>query len=621
MKPMLTAAWLDGIGLPQAWAHQPALRLLDTDFADGDRFFQLWQAWADDPDACRMLHLVAISSEPPPVDTLMRTMAGFPALGAMAAELRRQWFGLLPGFHQLVLHGGRLRLTLCIGAIAANLRAQRFLADSIVVGAPPAGIESIRIGHPPVWNEWTVKSLGRLCRRASTIGVFEGSGLDPQAVIQAGFVTRTRPLTPASEPRLWCGEFQPRWQTARRRDGLHDPIVDASQCVVVGAGLAGAAVAHALALRGWRVTILESAAMPAAGASALPLGLLAPQMSRDDNPRSHLSRAGVRMTLQAAHRLLQQGQDWALSGTANYGADAIAALPAHWPQAGRAWADGTFHERNAQSENAWQAQHHGALWHAAAGWIKPARLVQAWLQHPGISLRSNCEVVAIAQREGQWQLRGLHGELFAQAPQLVIACAGNSGALLQMALAAAPDAEPAPLAQLMPVQGQVSWAKHGAQDATFFPPFPVNGAGSVAGHIPMETHSAWFAGASYENIPGRPLSEDQAHAHNLARLAQLLPQAAAALEPSFEAGSVRAWRGTRWTSADRLPLAGPWPCNRNNTTATAPGLWLSTAMGSRGLTYAALCGELIAAQRGGEPLPIEARLHRFIEARRALSTA
>jgi tRNA 5-methylaminomethyl-2-thiouridine biosynthesis bifunctional protein len=43
---------------------------------------------------------------------------------------------------------------------------------------------------------------------------------------------------------------------------------------------------------------------------------------------------------------------------------------------------------------------------------------------------------------------------------------------------------------------------------------------------------------------------------------------------------------------------------------------MNAAMGSRGLTLALLCGELLAAQWHGEPLPIEARLTKFLDATR-----
>jgi tRNA 5-methylaminomethyl-2-thiouridine biosynthesis bifunctional protein len=169
------------------------------------------------------------------------------------------------------------------------------------------------------------------------------------------------------------------------------------------------------------------------------------------------------------------------------------------------------------------------------------------------------------------------------------------------------------LAPLASVHGQVSWAEHTDADSPRFPDFPVNGAGSVLAHVPWQSGTAWFAGATYENAADPAMTESQAHGHNLDRIAQLLPDAAAALQPAFAKGVVHAWRGTRWTTSDRLPIVGQWPAN---SAAAMPSLWISTAMGSRGLTYAALCGELIAAQMGAEPLPLEARLLRFISSGR-----
>jgi tRNA 5-methylaminomethyl-2-thiouridine biosynthesis bifunctional protein len=65
----------------------------------------------------------------------------------------------------------------------------------------------------------------------------------------------------------------------------------------------------------------------------------------------------------------------------------------------------------------------------------------------------------------------------------------------------------------------------------------------------------------------------------------------------------------RCTSSDRRPLVGE----------VEPGLWVSTAMGSRGLTFCALAAELIAARLHGEPLPVEHRLAKSFDVSRAMS--
>jgi tRNA 5-methylaminomethyl-2-thiouridine biosynthesis bifunctional protein len=47
-----------------------------------------------------------------------------------------------------------------------------------------------------------------------------------------------------------------------------------------------------------------------------------------------------------------------------------------------------------------------------------------------------------------------------------------------------------------------------------------------------------------------------------------------------------------------------------------PGLCVCTALGSRGLSFAVLCGELLASWLHAEPLPIEKRLAQSLLANR-----
>lgn len=608
------SAWLAACHLPQAWQDQHAWRVLDTDFDGGARFFALWQAWALDPRACRMLHVVALCARAPERSGVLRTLADWPALRGFAHELERQWFGLLPGFHRLMLHEGRLLLTVCIGPVRPMLRAQQFLADSVFLagsaGAPGCGSD----GTAPPWDRWTLKALGRLCRRGTALALWPANVIAPEALALAGFTplpVQTRPAPDADAPTAESGrvpgwQFQPRWRAGSTRDAWRGAPADVTHCAVIGAGLAGAAVASALARRGWRVTVLDGAAEPAAGASGLPVGLLAPHVSRDDSARSRLSRAGVRLTLETASRWLRHGQDWAWTGVAQCETRGGVRLPHPWPQAGRQWSDAALPPA---ARRRWDgARCDDAIWHAAAGWIKPARLVQALLAHPAIRFAGNSRVLEIGHQAGQWELIGAGGAVLARAPQLVLACAGDAVRLVARAALAREGVSR--LAPMAAVHGQVSWAAHRPGDASLFAPFPVNGDGSVIAHVPVPGGTAWFAGATYEPATAAAPGPDEARAQNLARLERLLPAAAGVFTAADAVHAVGAWRGTRCTTADRLPAAGALE------TGAQPSLWVSAAMGSRGLTYAVLCAELIAAQLAAEPCPLEAALHKSIRASR-----
>lgn len=112
----------------------------------------------------------------------------------------------------------------------------------------------------------------------------------------------------------------------------------------------------------------------------------------------------------------------------------------------------------------------------------------------------------------------------------------------------------------------------------------------------------WLMGATFER--GCPSKELKAQDEQtlLGRLQGLLPDTAAFLKPAFDEGRTRAWAAVRCASPDRLPLLGPIDDKE------LPGLYVCTALGSRGLTFAVLCGELLASWLNAEPLPLEKRL-------------
>ena len=141
-----------------------------------------------------------------------------------------------------------------------------------------------------------------------------------------------------------------------------------------------------------------------------------------------------------------------------------------------------------------------------------------------------------------------------------------------------------------------------------WPATPVNGNGSFVHSVPTDQGPAWFVGSSFDRINEQPVVLHADHADNLARLQALLPDTAQALAPLF-ANGVRGWAGVRCSVPDRLPVVGP-------VAHAAEGVWVNAAMGSRGLTLALLCGELLAARWHGEPLPMEAQLAQALDANR-----
>jgi tRNA 5-methylaminomethyl-2-thiouridine biosynthesis bifunctional protein len=232
--------------------------------------------------------------------------------------------------------------------------------------------------------------------------------------------------------------------------------------------------------------------------------------------------------------------------------------------------------------------------------------------------------VAHIRREGDvWVLLDAANKVLASANIVVLAAAGGCTQLLgQLRTDMCADTGfgvPA----LLAVSGQISWAVQRPADTPALPPYPVNGLGSLVAHVPVndetEARMAWFTGATYETpwAAGSPSIAAQ-HSANYARLKTLLPACAQTLAAQFNDGSVQAWRGTRHAPADHLPVVGPLigPLMEPGKSGDSPALWISTGLGSRGLSLSVLCAELLAAHLGAEPLPVEATLARALYSER-----
>ena len=597
--------------LTAGWASARCWRVLNTSLHDGELFFAHWAAWQTDARRPRLLHYVAIAPAAPAPASLLRALSTFPSLNAHAADFERQCFGLLPGFHRIFLQRGQVLLTLCIGALQPMLREQQFVADAVYLPAT----------HPQprsqTWDRWSIKALTRLCRPGTAIQIATPPATLAADLEQAGFVfdSQNGPIDMSSctsAPANLQGQYQPRWNPGFTRHTWRRPAVEPSTCVVVGAGLAGALVATALARRGWKVTVLDAAPHPAAGASGLPVGLFAPQASRDDSARSRLSRAGVRATLASCRAMLQEGDDWSMSGVLELREYDNPGLPEDWSSAGRQWSQGGSSSSSCDPLATRENSGTVSISHTAAGWIKPMRLVQACLATPGVEFVGSSSVRNVSRSDDQWELSDSVGKLIARAQYLVVAIASGSNALLDCAANAIlqPGTPSSRLAATNSVSGLISWGLQHDSDCAAFPRVPVNGHGSFVAHVPISGALAWFTGATYSDVDAATIDLPEGHRENLQRLSHLLGDVALTLTARFEQAQVSSWTGTRCITSDRLPAVGSLDFGPN------PSLWVSTGMGSRGLTYAALCAELLAAQLNGEPLPIEASLAKSMAATR-----
>jgi tRNA 5-methylaminomethyl-2-thiouridine biosynthesis bifunctional protein len=360
----------------------------------------------------------------------------------------------------------------------------------------------------------------------------------------------------------------------------------ARRAIVIGGGIAGASTAWSLAVRGWRITLLERATALAQGASGNLQGVLYARLAGRPTLLGELTLAGYQHSLRLLNTLLPQGDDtWRACGvlqlaldekTAARQADAInAGLPASLVhQVDRA-------EAAALAGIDLPA---GGLYFPGAGWVHPGGFVRALVAQPRIEVRTGAEVIALDRdSNGEWQAIGTGGVL-ATAPVVVVAASAE--------VARFPRMRHLPLHA---VRGQITQLAE--TTASRMLRAVVCGAASITpARAGLHTLGATFV----HDFADLALHEAE-HRQNLAELAAMAPALAAALSVgAADPARLPGRAAVRCTSPDRLPLAGELD--------TGAGLCVSTAHGARGLISPPLCGEIIAAVLEGEPAPVSARL-------------
>lgn len=553
--------FLAGCGLPEAWARRDTYVVLETGFGTGLNFLTTWAAWRADPARCRRLHFLSVEKHPFTSADLARLHAQWPEFADLSRELVDKWPMLTPGFHRISLDGGQVQLTLMLGDAASCLPQVDARIDAFYLdGFAPEH-------NPDLWQPALFATLAKLARPGAAAATYTVAAPVRQGLSDAGFACEKRTGF-GHKHHCLAARFRGDHETASR-------LAPAS-VIVVGAGVAGAAVAHALAARGVAVTVLERARAAAQGASGNPVGVFRPLVSRDDNRASRLTRAAFLHDLARWPHLA--GVEWSRCGVLHLAKDAQAAekqqraLVEVAPPADYArWVELDEARRLAN----WPVAMPGTFY-PTAGWVAPATLCRALLDHRLVTLRTAQEVTALEPAGGGWRVRG-GGVVLAEADAIVLANARDVLTLV--------PGQPWPLHT---VRGQI----------TRLPPGSLPEISRVIAREGYVAPGAGqpLVGATYEHDDDDVTPRAASDRSNLARLEAILPGAAA----RFDAAALVGRASLRATLPDRLPLVGEVP--------GLSGVHVAAGYASRGVVWAGILGEALAARMTGEPLPLETDL-------------
>ncbi|MBU3972805.1 MAG: tRNA (5-methylaminomethyl-2-thiouridine)(34)-methyltransferase MnmD [Alphaproteobacteria bacterium] len=543
------AVFLAGCGLPGAWAGRTRFCVGELGFGTGLNIAALLDLWRREGPPGARLEIFSVEAFPLARHEAARALAAWPELAEAAGALLDAWPAATSGFHRLDLPAFNATLDLAVGDADRALSQWTGRADAwFLDGFAPST-------NPGMWSDAVLDGIAARSAPDARVATFTVAGAVRRGLTARGFVVEKRP-----------GHGRKRERLEARLPGPESAPRPTPTVAVVGAGIAGAALARAFAALGLRATVVE-AERPGAGGSGFPAGLVTPRLDAGDGDIAALYAQAL--TRAAA---LYGGMPGAVVGAGvlqleqtprDAGRFAKVAAQAVWPDGAMAVRD-----EAACAAQIGEPTTGGGLWMRDAMAVRPAAVLEAWL---GAADRLTATAAGIERADDGWRLLDPSGAVILKADIVVIAAGWGAAAL-------APDLP------LSPVRGQADWVEGVA-------------TGPVAwGGYATPTGSGLLFGATHDRgeTGGGPTAE--ASARNLATVAARLPELAARIAA---AGPVQSRTAVRATTPDRLPLAGA---------AGADGLFILGGLGSRGLCAAPLLAEHVAALATGASSPLPAGL-------------
>lgn len=612
--------------LPQRWidSPQPVFTIAETGFGTGLNFLCAWQTWLENSKSHQALHFVSVEKFPLDKQSLSLALEQWPELKHLSDALVSNYPALVPGWHRITLprlsdQAGDVVLHLYLGDITDWLDQITAQIDAwFLDGFAPSK-------NPEMWNTHLFQSMAKLSHSQTSFATFTAAGLVRRGLLAAGF-TIQKAKGFGRKREMIHGQYR-KTQGPTPENWLNDSPwfvppnnhFQAKHAIVIGTGIAGCSSAYALAKRGWQVTLIDSHDTVASGASGNAQGVLYAKLASDMNIQSQFYLSGYLYSLELLKKLMPERDAWSDCGVLQlafndkelnrqqqfcekFNLDDIL-IPVDKHQA---------------SELAGTPLDNGGLYFKNGAWVHPKAWCEALINHPNIQLFTEYHATNIQQlNTKQWQV-----EITQIANSQVTSIIADA-----LIVCSAHEAKNFPLLNFLPtspISGQVS--------ALTNDKIQLNTVLCGDSYVTPCYQGQLNFGATYRLKSTNCSITREDHNFNLNKLNDNFPSVGNQIS-SHEAIQGRA--SIRCSTPDYVPIAGAVCHSKvfkhrfSNLKKSkhwrfyekAPfleGLYLNLGHGSRGLSSAPLCSELIAAQINNEPWPVAKKHSQMLSPNRFL---
>lgn len=590
--------FVDGNNLISRWSSKvqcAQFTIAETGFGTGLNFLLTWHLWEQyAAKECR-LHFISCEKHPLAHDDLVKSLAHWPQLEKQAEQLINNYPVLTPGYHHLEFANGRVTLTLMLGdafecyeqlLTCGEAKLEHELRTTFVDAWYLDGFAPAK--NKSMWSDALINVIALLSKEGTTLATYTAASIVKKHLRLHGFtVEKKKGFGPKRH--MLSAYFSPGELPSLKKK--HTPWhigkpehYKEKSALIIGAGLAGCFTAHALAKRGWKVTLVEELDEVGRGASGNQQAVLFPNLSAYDSPLTQFMLAAFLYAARVYQPILSQNVMGELNGSLLLAQDQKEQLVqsglkdwlAHYPELG------ALVDAEQASLLAGVPLVQSGLFIPLSGWINSPALCQFLAATPGISLVTGMKVEQLFF-DKKWRVNDWKTEVLILANGYQVTTFQETNYL-----------------PVKPIRGQMTVIPATSQSNSLLMPLCANG------HVLPAYQGIHHLGASYELKTAQPIIKKQDDLLNLGKLDHL------ASEVSWSKEVMAHWAGVRATTTDYLPIVGKiadeaqfmalyagLASNSKRWIAKAgpyyPGFYACAGFGSRGLTTIPLCAEWLAA--------------------------
>ncbi|WP_225968704.1 FAD-dependent oxidoreductase [Candidatus Kinetoplastidibacterium crithidiae] len=567
-----------GNKLPWKWQFKDRFTICQTSFNNGLDFLVTWETWKNDINRCSHLHYVVLESSSYCKTYLRNIYCNLPTkLLSYADSLLCKLPNYYPGIYRLEFEHCNLTLTLFLGV-------KHVLSKEIV-----ARFNAYFLSHPTAeereYFKKIVLNLSKLGAKESTISIIKRDDYILNILYEIGFKiyienTSVRDLyrIVGVWSRIWSSEYSPL-------------IRNNKKIVIIGAGLSGVGIAHALSIRGIESNIID---IDITGDSHIGhLGAsLSPSISVDNNILSRLVRLGMEQAWSRWSNLMPKAfldRCGSLQLDIKFKNDKIFDLINNDSLLSNLY---RYVDRIEASNIAGIGVSSGGIFCKNSMVVSPRILINRILKLSKINVIQQF-ITKLDKKEDKWIIFGKDGKQLASADILILANSYNSLSLLNSIKSQHSLID---LFKARRVLGEVALIKD--IDLQGGPNCILEGQCYI---LPSK-NGYCIVGGTYLSDFRNDLLVKKSRLDNLSNLADSLNAT-----HNIYHKHISYWHGERMVLPNRIPMIGNVVDNNN--------LFLAIGYASRGLCWSSLGGDIIASQICGEPLLIEKQMMTILKPR------